>query len=85
MTKSALFLISILTLTASCNTGQNQDHGAITNVGEDTVGDIISGRTEGQTTEIICDTVYSNKDYKIALKTFEKVKRGDTILNALFR
>lgn len=75
MTKLTILKLTIFAFTMSCNNGQQKEHKSST----DTVSE-----TKSETTEILCDTVYVNKDYKIALTTFDPTNEDETIPNTLF-
>lgn len=83
MTKQTFFVLTILGLTISCNNGQQKvEKSATDSIVETTSND--RTETKFETTEIVCDTVYSNKGYKITLLAFDPMNEDETIPNTLF-
>lgn len=76
MTKLTFFILTILALAISCNSGQPKEE-------KPAIGSATESKFE--TTEIICDTVYPNKGYKITLTKFDAiVSEYDTNYNTIF-
>ena len=83
MTKTTFFILTILVLTMSCKSGQQKEHKVAIDSLVATQSDSITG-TKFDRTEILCDTVYANKGYKITLTTFDPTNEDETIKNTLF-
>lgn len=83
MTKLTFFILTILALTMSCNSGQQKESKSTTDSIVETKSDSIT-ETKFETTEIFCDTVYPNKGYKITLLAFDPMNEDETIPNTLF-
>jgi len=76
MTKLTFFILTILALAKSCNSGQSKEQKPVIN---------ITTENKFETTEFICDTVYPNKGYKITLTKFDTiVSEFDTTYNTIF-
>lgn len=74
MTKLTFLILTIFVFVNSCN-GQLKEHKSSINT---------ATGTKTETTEILCDTVYANKGYKITLTTFDPTNEDQTIPNTLF-
>src|SRR6476660_10441528 len=84
MTMKLLLVLTIISLT-NCN-ANNQRSGKVSTdsskVVEKTV--INHEKEDFENTEIVCDTVYKNKGYKLTLSVFGTTGEDETIPNTLF-
>lgn len=67
----------------SCNSRQQKENKSKTGSILETKSDDLT-ETKFETTEIICDTVYPNKAYKITLTNFDPTNENKIIPNTLF-
>ena len=83
MTKLTFFILIVLGLTISCNNRQPEKQKSVTDEIVEVKSDSIT-ENKFETTEIVCDTVYPNKGYKITLLTFDPNNEDEAIENTLF-
>lgn len=83
MTKFTFFILTILGLTMSCSNRQRNEGKSSTDSIAVTKIDSIT-ETKFESTEIVCDTVYPNKAYKISLLAFDPMNEDETVPNTLF-
>ncbi|CAN5626364.1 hypothetical protein BH10BAC2_BH10BAC2_13430 [soil metagenome] len=87
MTKTKLIILIVNALTTSCKDSHNQQNE--NKITADTFQSdkvILTDKVENtsQTTEIICDSVYKGKGYKITLTTFDIENEDETKSNSVF-
>jgi len=83
--KSDIFCILALLTWASCNSSGLNNHSS-TQDSLKTRGVISINKDSAkfESTEIICDTVYKNKGYKLSLRTFDSANEDETKFNTIF-
>jgi hypothetical protein len=77
--KNIFLLISLLSINSFCGQAQKteNDNKAVNSIDSIT-------ETKFKSTEIVCDTIYPNKDYSISLLSFYPMNEDETIPNTLF-
>jgi hypothetical protein len=84
MIKFLLFTLTLLTISFSCENLQKK-HFISRSVKLSAINDdSISGEINCITKEIICDTIYKNKGYKISLTILKSLDNDDSFVNSLF-
>jgi hypothetical protein len=86
MARLTFFILTLLVLTASCDTSQQTNHDSSKDRIKATVATSAdSAKSKFETTEINCDTIYPNKNYKIKITQFDTtIWDYDTIPNSVF-
>lgn len=77
--KNIFLLISLLSINSFCGQAQKteNDNKAVNSIDSIT-------ETKFKSTEIVCDTIYPNKDYSISLLSFYPMNEDETIPNTFF-
>lgn len=84
MIMKLLLVLTIFTL-ADCNNNDQHSGKAPTDSSKPVENAVIKPEKENfENTEIVCDTVYENKGYKLTLSVFDTTGEEETIPNTLF-
>ncbi|AEV98079.1 hypothetical protein Niako_1716 [Niastella koreensis GR20-10] len=82
------FYLLTLIILASCKNGNDSNQKTVVEspqiVHSPDTAKVDTFKGNSETTEIICDTVYKNKGYKITLRRFNEDNQDETVPNSLF-